>query len=144
MPSDFFMQYILPALIILPFFILWLGVWYWFYLIFSFRKRVKKIKPELAFKLPFFDPVRNFSLGFRIMYNQLSFGFLSKEKRDNILDELFNIKSIKKLNNNELNKYISKIEKFDKIYSHIFGFLMVTILGLAIIGWIFIGGHTGF
>ena len=105
MPSDFFMKYILPALIILPFFILWLGVWYWFYLIFSFRKRVKKIKPELAFKLPFFDPVRNFTLGFRIMYHHISFGFLSKEKRDNILDKLFNIKSIKKLNNNELNIY---------------------------------------
>ena len=116
------MERTLRDLAMLPVLIFCISDLYLFYLISSFRNRAKKIKPELAFKRPFFI------LGFPI--------FLPKEKRDSILGEVLNIKSIKKLNNNELNKYILKIEKFDKMYSHIFGFLMVTILGLAIIGWI--------
>ena len=132
MATDMFMQYILPALIILPFFILWLLSMYWLFTIFTFRSKIKKIRPDLAFKLYFFEPTKTFEFAFKAIFYQLTLGFFSKERTEKHLDEFFNIKAVKKLNNAELNKYIKRIFLLNKILS-IGTFIFEAIILLAVI-----------
>ncbi len=110
---------------------------YWIHLIYSFREKVKRVKPKLAFKILYINPITIFKMGFILIYDFITLGFFSEKGREEILDRFFNIKSIKKLKNKELNQDILKIEKFYKIYSYatLFAVALIVILAASMLYW---------
>ena len=97
--------------ILIPFISLWILNLIWIILVFKFRHKVMKIRPDLA--LQFLSPT--FNSGSKSFWHILSFGALSKRRTEKLFDELFRIKEIKKLNNKELNKTIERMFKLYKV-----------------------------
>lgn len=98
--------------IFVPFFVIFfvlLG--YWNYFIFTkFNPKVKKIIPNFKiWELTASDPSRMFKMAPKVWKLFITLKIFSKIPREELADEVLNLKEVKKLNNLELNKDIQKI-----------------------------------
>lgn len=129
---------------IIPFFIIWIllffvgffGAAYWNYFIFRFRSQVKKIDKSVLKPLFFQNPIRIYILAFKMNWHVLSLGFRDKNKQEKIMDDFFNIKEIKKLNNAEINQDIDKMLDMHYFFSLLFITLiygLLTFMGILLL-----------
>lgn len=125
-----FIWFMIPFLIvwIMLFFVGFFGAMYWNYFIFRFRSKVKKIDKSVLKPLFFQNPIRIYVLAFKINWHVLSLGFRDKNKQEKIMDDFFNIKEIRKLNNMEINKGIDKMLDMHYFFSLLFVTLVYGLL----------------
>jgi hypothetical protein len=142
MQAEELFAYSLMAIFVVPFFVGIYLLFLWYKTLFMLHYKVKKTYPDLAIKFfPFFKPrndsglLTTYLLSFKVIWHELSFGFLSKKKTNKLFDEIFNIVAIGNTKNPEL---IKLIEELKRVYTFVSYWFMGYIVYILVISFLVI------